>query len=302
MGQNYSLATSTQTVRNWLDQNLFTIGGTVFSEGNDVNGLAASTRGVNRLDLFWMNAAGKLIWKAYDNGWAAPVDLGAPAGVSLTGKPASVSWSSSRIDVFVRGSNNTLWQRFFANGSWVPGWFPIGGAEATSSPAVSSWGPNRLDVFVRRADDALWHTWYDNGWGSWESLGGVLTSAPAAVSWGPGRIDVVVRGGGNQVFQKWYQNGWQPSQTGFVNLGGNIDGDPGLASSGPNRLDIYAKGSDQTIKRRWYNNAWLESWTSTGIQAPCCGGPAAVSWGPGRVDLFVTEFSGRVWQSFFPRP
>jgi hypothetical protein len=59
-------------------------------------------------------------------------------------------------------------------------------------------------LFVAGTDSALWHQWYDGGWGSWESLGGVLTSRPGAVSWGPDRIDVVVAGTDSACWHRWW--------------------------------------------------------------------------------------------------
>src|SRR5262249_56052520 len=78
-------------------------------------------------------------------------------GGVLTSGPAVCSWSSGRLDVFVRGTDNALWHKWFSNG-WS-GWESLGGV-LTSDPAAVSWGPNRIDVFVRGTDNALWHKWF----------------------------------------------------------------------------------------------------------------------------------------------
>jgi hypothetical protein len=86
-------------------------------------------------------------------------------GGILTSDPATVSWGDSRIDVFVRGTDNALWHKWF-NGTWS-GWESLGGV-LSSGPDVSSWAAGRLDVFVRGADNALWHKWFNGTCSGWE--------------------------------------------------------------------------------------------------------------------------------------
>ena len=63
-----------------------------------------------------------------------------------------VSWGAGRVDVFVRGTDDALWHRWF-DGKWR-GWESLGGP-LNFGPAVASWGPRRLDVFARGRDTAL---------------------------------------------------------------------------------------------------------------------------------------------------
>ena len=95
--------------------------------------------------------------------------------------PAVSSWGNNRLDVFVRGTDDALWHKWWDGSSWS-GWESLGGV-LTSAPAAVSWGNNRIDVFVRGTDNALHHKWWAGGWSGWESLGGVLTSAPTVSSW-----------------------------------------------------------------------------------------------------------------------
>ena len=123
--------------------------------------------------------------------------------------PTVSSWGDNRLDVFVKGTDNALWHKWWDGTSWSSGWENLGGI-LTSSPGAVSWGNNRIDVFVKGTDNALWHKWWDgNSWSNWESLGGVLTSAPGAVSWGNNRIDVFVKGTDNALWHKWWDgNSW----------------------------------------------------------------------------------------------
>jgi hypothetical protein len=67
------------------------------------------------------------------------------------------SWSAGRLDVFVRGTDNAMWHKWFQNG-WS-GWESLGGV-LTSGPAAASWAANRIDTFVRGTDNSLWHKWW----------------------------------------------------------------------------------------------------------------------------------------------
>jgi hypothetical protein len=118
----------------------------------------------------------------------------------MVGGPGAVSWGPYRIDVFVRGTDNAIWHKWFdanpGGGGWS-GWESLGG-NMTSDPDASSFESGRLDVFARGENGELMHKWfptYGGGWSGWESLGGELAagSGPSAVSWGPRRIDVVAR-------------------------------------------------------------------------------------------------------------
>ena len=79
--------------------------------------------------------------------WHNVVQLASLGGV-LTSSPAATSPSSGAIDVFVRGTDNALWERTTTNGggSWGA-WTSIGGQIASGTgPAACSWvqSPRRL--------------------------------------------------------------------------------------------------------------------------------------------------------------
>jgi hypothetical protein len=93
-----------------------------------------------------------MLHQTYDGKFWYPAD---DLGPAIVGSPGAVAWGPDRLDVFVRGTDNQLWQMAYASGSWV-GYSPLGGS-LTSSPTVASWGENRLDVFMRGDDNALYH-------------------------------------------------------------------------------------------------------------------------------------------------
>lgn len=78
-------------------------------------------------------------------------------GGTLTSGPAAASWSANRLDVFVRGTDNAVYHKWW-DGIWHD-WENLGGV-FTSDPAAVSWGPNRIDIFIRGTDNALYHKWW----------------------------------------------------------------------------------------------------------------------------------------------
>ncbi|MFC8342189.1 hypothetical protein [Streptomyces sp. NPDC057280] len=210
-------------------------------------------------------------------------------GGTLTSGPGVSSWTSGRLDTFVRGTDSALWHKWYQNG-WS-NWESLGGI-LTSEPAAVSWGNGRIDVFVRGTDSALWHKWFQNGWSGWESLGGVLTSGPAVASWASGRLDVFVRGTDSALWHKWFQNGW----SGWESLGGVLTSAPAAVSWGNGRIDVFGAGTDAALWHKWFQNGW-SNWESLG--GVLTSAPTVSSWASGRLDVFVAGTDSAMWHKWF---
>lgn len=78
--------------------------------------------------------------------------------ITMIGAPVAASWGEGRIDVFVPGSDNGIWHKWFDKNGWSV-WERI--ADGTSQLGVSSWGDSRLDIFFRGIAGDLVHLWYD---------------------------------------------------------------------------------------------------------------------------------------------
>jgi hypothetical protein len=260
------------------------------------------------------------------SGWEA-------LGGTSQGAPATSTWGPGRLDVFVRGSDDQLWHKWYAGG-WA-GWEPLGAPPGglTSDPGAVAWSAGRIDVFAAGAGGQLWHRWYQAGWSGWEPLGGVLVGPPAVASWAPGRLDVFGRGTDDQLWHKWYQAGWsgweplggtldsRPAATswaqgridvvvtgvdgsawhtfydrgwrGFDSLGGQLAGDPATSTWGSGRLDVFVRGTDDNLYHQWYAAGW-SGW-QLALAGPIASGPAAVSRAVGAVDVFATGTDGGVY-------
>ncbi|WML35964.1 hypothetical protein [Clostridium sp. OS1-26] len=96
-----------------------------------------------------------------EKGWSKWEDLGG----SLTSAPSASSWGANRLDVFVKGTDNAMYNKWWDGSRWSD-WEDLGGNIA-SEPAASSARPNHIDVFARgRNGELLYKSWNGNRWSS----------------------------------------------------------------------------------------------------------------------------------------
>ena len=211
-------------------------------------------------------------------------------GGRVTSKAAATSWSATRVDAFVRGTDNAIYHRAWNGSTWAA-WESLGGT-SLSGPAAVSWGPNRIDVFVRGSDNQLYHRWwYGTGWSAWEALGGTLSSAPAVASWGPNRLDVFVRGTDYHLYRRAFDGTkWLP----WEDLGGTLTSDPAAGSWGANRIDVFARGTDNGLWHRWWDGTKWNAWESLG--GTMITGPAVASGASGHLDVFAIGSDHAMYQ------
>jgi spore germination protein YaaH len=260
----------------------------VFSLGNKYDLVnSANLRGVGIWNLNYGGGASEL-WNELN------LKFGAGAahriGGSITSGPDASSWGASRTDVFVRGTENGLWQTTWNGTTWS--WTFLGGV-INADPSAVSWGTNRIDVFVRGADNALWHRSSDGiSWATWEKLGGVITSGPDAVSTSPGHLDVFARGTEGGLWRvSWNGTTWS-----WTFVGGRITSDPGAVSSGSNRIDVFVRGTENGLwQTTWNGTSW--SWTFLG--GVLSTGPDAASCASGHLDVFALGTDNALWQRGF---
>lgn len=226
------------------------------------------------------------IWSSWEN----------LQGVMQTGTaPAAASWGSNRIDVFVQGTSNDLYQKFWNGKGWY-GFYNLGGRDIIASnysPAAVSWGSNRIDIFARSKSNTLVHKWWDGSrWSGWEDLGGTITSAPTVSSWGSGRLDIFARGSDGSLHHKWYDGRW----SGWESLGGQIIGAPSAVSWDRNRIDIFVRDTNNAVQQKFFNGTWSNWFGQGGVINES---PAVASWASGRLDVFVRGTNNTLYQKYF---
>jgi murein DD-endopeptidase MepM/ murein hydrolase activator NlpD len=210
----------------------------------------------------------------FDGSWG---DLGG----SLTSAPATASWAAGRQDVFVRGTDNALWHRWWDGHGWSAWEFQ--GGVLTSDPAVAARAPGRLDVFARGTDSALWHkSWDSSGWSGWFREDGALASAPAVAAPASDRLEVFIRGTDGGLWQKsWDGHAWGA----WESHGGLLSSSPAAVSWGADRVDVFVRGTDGALWHGWRDGAHWYSWEWGG--GTLSGPPAVASPGPNRLEVFM---------------
>jgi hypothetical protein len=280
--------------------------------GEISSGVRAVSWAPGRLDIFGVGADSTLQHWWFDHGWgnnARPESLGGSLSVGAPGSGLSaVSWAPGRLDIFGIGTDHTLQHWWFDHG-WGNNARPesLGGnlSPGTGLSAVS-WAPGRVDIFGIGTDHTLQHWWFDNGWGNNQQpeplgRGGLLGGIGlTAVSWAPGRLDIFGTSAYGPDTAPALLHWWFDPAYGWGNfqepepLGGTLQL-PGLSavSWAPSRLDIFAQGiGDSQLLHWWFDPQY--GWGNSQQPEPLGGvlledhELSAVSWQPGRLDVFGT--------------
>ncbi|HVM01690.1 MAG TPA: hypothetical protein VM263_03395 [Acidimicrobiales bacterium] len=278
---------------------------------------ATAVRGNNRLDVVIVDSSGNVHWTHEDHpftNWTAYQNLGQPSSGPIKGNPSITSWGPGRLDVFARGTDDRLWQRFSNDGgqNWSEWLKPFGDdGVLASSPEAATRGPNRLNVFVVGTDGSLWERFYDSAWNHgwiWHSAptpgvsgASATKSDPATVAWGASeRVDLFVRGADDKLWQKFYDGaGWTAWFKPVGDLG-TLGSEPDVASWEPGNLLVFVRGTNGLAYALPFGaggwGPWVQLVLSTDVFT---GGPGATSRGLDRFDLFIHKSDNRtyhIWQ------
>ncbi|HEU5474258.1 MAG TPA: HEAT repeat domain-containing protein [Actinophytocola sp.] len=231
--------------------------------------------------------------------WSAWIPLGSPPG-GVVGRPA-ISSRETGTNVYVRGSDNALWQLGSANGQWH-GWDRHDdGLVLASSPAVGSMGPDHEIVFAAGTDGTLWGKGWTSGagWSPWGSLGTTATGFvgdPVAICRNPKVCHVYLRGGDNFLWQLvWFHGAWY---WGRHEDGALLAADPAAASSGPDHEIVFVVGLGGHVWSKEFSSGtgWSD-WNSLGSpNGDAVDGLCAVSRHPTVVDLYARGADKALWQ------
>jgi len=251
-----------------------------------------------RLDVFWRGTGDdEAIYRRWWDS-KAPWSPVATLGGATSSSPAVAAPASKRLDMYVRGLDNAVWQRRYDGTAWS-GWSALGGFTYASPAAAARRDTSIVDVFTRGADNAIYHR-YRNGsiWSSgWASIGappGGASSAPAAVSNGPGRVDVLVRGADSAI----WRTTWTTSWSAWTSVGGLVTSSaPAVTSRGTDRLDLFVRGTDGQVYRSVNNGGGWSGWVPLG--GATISGPAAVATSANRIDLWARGTNNALQHKFW---
>jgi hypothetical protein len=185
-----------------------------------------------RINLFARGVGGTL-WERYWNGasWSwtdtGKKVAGDPIAV-VRGDAEGVEANDLRINVFVRGTDGTLWERYWNGTAWS--WADTGKKVADDPVAIirgNSGSPDaggvRINLWVKGLDGKLWERYWNGASWSWNDTGKGIV----------GRVVPLVRG--------------------------NVDSPSGADI----RINLFLQGTDGKLWERYWNGAaW--SWNDTG--------------------------------------
>ncbi|MET0233672.1 MAG: hypothetical protein ABW224_03435 [Kibdelosporangium sp.] len=179
--------------------------------------------------------------------------LDGPVHRGILGQPAAYGSAGGRIDLFVRGADNSAYQRTFHNGQWSS-WHRLGGT-LTDSPTVAFTSPDDWTMFATGAYGLVWTRKANVGW---STIGSPdlrpIYGRPSAVVDANG-IHVAVRTRDDSV--------WLHSNGNWTALGGVVSGSPTLLAT-QGRIYLFARASDYTLWQRTFSDGVWGGWFPRG--------------------------------------
>jgi hypothetical protein len=213
--------------------------------GAIVSGVGSVGKDGNRIDAVGRTSNGSVLDLYFYGSWHTE-----NMGGNIVGDPDISSWGGSDLDLWGRGTDNTLMHKWWTGTKWSA-WESLGSKLVTlaGSPAAVSWGPGRVDVASRASDGSVQDTWWNGSTWQTSNLGGVIIGDPELSTSGEGILNVFARGLDDTLQHKWYQNG---SWSNWESLGGSLASSPGAVSWDSNRIDVVARGADGSILHWWW--------------------------------------------------
>jgi hypothetical protein len=260
-----------------------------------------------RLDVFAVGSDRKIKqWyfdRIGDNRWLGPGTLG---DTTFAGPPTAVSWEAGRIDLFARDTNNNLRHAYFQHGvtEGFTAWETLG-AGLAGDPVAVCWSAGRWDVFAVAANGRMRHWYFDRlGEARWlgpQELGTTtFVGKPAAVSWDYGRLDVFGRDTNNNLRHTYFQRGDTTDFGPWGTLGDSLDSSPVAITQYNGRLDVFYVHATKKLRQVYFDRIGENRWLGPGTLGDTTFTDAvdAVSWEPGRIDLFGVDTNNHMRHAY----
>ena len=202
----------------------------------------------SRLDVFWRgNGDDAAIYRRWWDTklWSSVSSLGG----GTTSSPAVVATASKRLDLYVRGLDNVVWQRRYDGMAWSA-WSPLGASHHLREPrrlraprnldrrpVRPRPGQRRLSPLPRR-EHVVCGLGLDRRAAGRRDLG-----ARRGLELHGGRIDVFVRGADSAIWRRTWTTSWGP----WTSVGGVATSAPSATSRGTGSIDLFVRGADGQV-------------------------------------------------------
>jgi len=211
----------------------------------------------------------------------------------------AISLANGTIDVYARGTDNTLRHKTYNDG-WT-GWERLGGAIASDPGVYKNFDSQIVDLYALGEDDDVVRRWYYSGtqeWSEWGSHGGDMASAPAAVAryQGFSVVNLFVLDNNTTLFHQWYTDAanwmpWGPLRSGPTS-------GPAVISRAWSEFDLLVRGAAGDLTYASYGDtAGWSSWASLGgpTSGQIASDPAVASRESGELNVFARGNDGAIW-------
>lgn len=194
--------------------------------------------------------------------WTAWSSLGG----TFSGRPAAVVSSGGYLNVFARGADGAVMQRWRRPDMSWSSWTRVGGRmPASTGPAAVATGDGGLQLLVHGTDHRLWGLAWTAaaGWApTWTPLGGRLIGDPSLVTDVTGRLTAVVRGTDDAV---WALDVVGSTAGSWQRLGGVVRTSP-VATTFPGsaQVDILVNDTNGRLVRR---TRTADTWSTAFVSA-----------------------------------
>jgi hypothetical protein len=211
----------------------------------------------------------------------------------VVGSPAAIATSNTTFEVFTRSYEGNI-HRTKYNGSWGDCLLVDGSGTAMAPPTVAhrfGLSASDLEVFWTNINGRTQNTFLaDFGWSTNPVATGLTFGQISPVSRAPGRIDLWVTGTDANLYQSTstQENAWTGWHAYILSNGIGVTGTPFAASATASSFNIFTRATNGNPRN--YN--LIDGQTATAPEltgGATVGGPVAVSWSPGRLDVFLRQ-------------
>jgi hypothetical protein len=227
-----------------------------------------------------------------DGEWTDWQSMTGEAGGPTLTAPRAIWSTPDRLDIFVLGTNLTIWHKWRDGSVWCDEWSPLGSLWLTP-PHVLSRYPGSIDAVAINSQSGLAHAQFRDGrWSHWQTNDDISISRPFAVEAG-GALQVFVLGENRGLNHYTWKGEWAEP----IPLQGTVVSPPRAVAWPDGGMDVFVVGDESAMFHRAYRRGEWRGWARLGGRAFS---PPSLVAGPGVVELFTLGADSAIWHLTVP--